>query len=82
MKESYWGYFLVLFGVFIIVILLLVRNITTNNAEDYFNEKEITEQAMVDAIDYGYFRYFGELRINKEKFEENFIRRFGNSWCR
>ena len=34
---------------------------------------------MVDAVDYGYFRYFGEVRINKEKFEESFIRRFADA---
>ncbi len=79
MKEAYWGYWLVILGVFVAVILLLVRNVTSNNTEDYYNGKEIVEQAMVDAIDYGYFRYFGELRINKEKFMENFVRRFADS---
>ncbi len=79
MKEAYWGYWIVILGVFVAVILLLVRNVTSNNTEDYYNGKEIVEQAMVDAIDYGYFRYFGELRINKEKFIENFTRRFADS---
>ncbi len=76
MKESYWGYWLIVLGIFVVVILLLVRNVTSNNTEDYYNGKEIAEQSMVDAIDYGYFRYFGELRINKEKFMESFLRRF------
>ena len=40
MKESYWGYFLVLFGVFVVVILLLIRNITSNNTEDYLMKKK------------------------------------------
>ena len=41
--------------------------------------KEVTEAAMVDAVDYGYYRDYGELRINKEKFVENFLRRFSEA---
>lgn len=78
MKETYWGYWIIILGVFIVVILLLIQNVTTNNTEDYFNAKEISEQAMVDAIDYAYYREYGELKINKEKYIENFIRRFAD----
>ena len=31
---------------------------------------------MVDAVDLGYYRNYGELKINKEKFIESFLRRF------
>ena len=34
---------------------------------------------MIDAVDYGYYRESGELRINKEKFVENFLRRFAEN---
>ena len=34
---------------------------------------------MVDAIDYAYYRQSGELRINREKFVESFLRRFAEN---
>jgi len=34
---------------------------------------------MIDAIDYGVYRQYGDIRIVKEKFVENFIRRFSES---
>ena len=76
MKEAYWGYWLMVLGVFIIVVLLLVQNFTSTNTQDYYMVKEITESAMTDAVDYGYYRDYGEVKINKEKFEEVFLRRF------
>ncbi|MBQ6841435.1 MAG: hypothetical protein IJO63_04910 [Bacilli bacterium] len=76
MKEAYWGYWLVVLGVFIIVVLLLVQSFTSSNTQDYYLVKTITEAAMEDAIDFAYYRQYGELKINKEKFYESFLRRF------
>ena len=79
MKDSYWGYWLILLGIFIVVIMMLVQNLTTTSTQDYYLLKEINEAAMVDAIDYSYYRKFGEIRINKEKFYESFLRRFAET---
>ncbi len=79
MKESYWGYWLTLLGIFVIVIMLLIQNITSSNTQDYYLVKEITEAAMIDAVDYGYYREYGEVRIIKEKFVESFVRRFAET---
>jgi len=79
MKESYWGYWLILLGVFIIIIMLVIQNVTSSNTQDYYLVKEITEASMIDAVDYGYYRQYGEVRINKEKFVESFLRRFAES---
>lgn len=79
MKESYWGYWLILLGVFVIVIMLIIQNITSSNTQDYYLVREITEASMIDAVDYGYYRKYGEVRIIKEKFIENFLRRFAES---
>ena len=76
MKEAYWGYWLVVLGVFIIVVLLLVQSFTSTNTQDYYLIKTITEASMEDAIDWAYYRQYGEAKINKEKFYESFIRRF------
>lgn len=79
MKEAYWGYWLIALGAGIIIIMMLVSNVSATNTQDYYVLKEISEAAMVDAVDYGYYRESGELRINKEKFVENFLRRFAES---
>ncbi len=79
MKETYWGYWLILLGVFVVVIMMLISNITTQNTEDYYLVKEVTEAAMIDAVNYGYFREYGELKIDREKFIESFLRRFAEN---
>jgi len=79
MKESFWGYWLIVLGIFVIIIMMLIQNYTTTNTQDYYLLKEATEGAMIDAIDYAYYRKYGELRINKEKFVENFLRRFAET---
>lgn len=79
MKEAYWGYWLIALGVFVVIIMLLIQNVTSNSTEDYYTVKQLSEAAMIDAIDYAYYREYGELKINKEKFAENFVRRFSEA---
>ena len=79
MKESFWGYWLIILGVFIITIMMLISNITTKNTQDYYLIKEVTEASMVDAVNYGYYRKYGELKIDREKFIESFLRRFAEN---
>lgn len=79
MKESLWGYWLILLGIIIITVMILLQNYTTTNQQDYYLAKEITYAAMYDSIDYGHYKKYGELKIVKEKFVENFIRRFAES---
>ncbi len=76
MKESFWGYWIILLGVFVIVIMMLVSNVTTNTTQDYYLIKEVTEASMVDAVDLAYYRHYGELKINADRFVELFLRRF------
>ena len=79
MRESYWGYWIILLGIFVNVILMLVSNVTTTNTQDYYLIKEVTEASMVDAVDLGYYRTTGELKINSDKFVESFLRRFAEN---
>ena len=79
MKEAYWGYWLVILGVFVVVIMLLIQNVTSNNTEDSYTVRQISEAAMIDAIDFAYYREYGELKINREKFIESFLRRFSET---
>ena len=79
MSQSVWGYWLIALGIGVITVMMLVQNYTTINQEDYYLLKEVTQAAMNDAIDYSHYRQHGELKIHREKFIENFIRRFSES---
>lgn len=79
MKESYWGYWLVMLGILVIGVMLLISSTTTGTTQDYYELKETASSSMVDAVDYSYYRLYGDLKISKEKFIENFIRRFSES---
>ena len=79
MKESYWGYGLILLGILVIGVMLLVNSSTTGTTQDYYMLKEVTQASMIDAVDYSYYRLYGDVRISKQKFIENFIRRFSEN---
>ena len=79
MKESYWGYWLVMLGILVIGVMLLISSTTTGTTQDYYELKETASASVIDAVDYSYYRLYGDLKISKEKFIENFIRRFSES---
>lgn len=79
MKESIWGYWLIMLGISVLTIMMLLQNYTTINQEDYYLLKEVTQAALYDSIDYNYYNKYGELKINREVFIEMFERRFANS---
>jgi len=79
MKETVWGYWIVALGIFVIVVMMLLQNFTTTSQQDYYLLREITNASMHEAIDLAHFRKTGELRIIKEKFVENWIRRFADT---
>lgn len=76
MKESIWGWWFIALGLFVMAIVMLVTDMTTTSEQDYYMIKEISESSMFEAVDYAFYRKYGELRINSEKYMENFIRRF------
>ena len=79
MKWSFASVGLIVFGLIGLAIIILFQNITTNNENDYYLLKEVTEASMIDAINMDYYRETGELKITKEKFVEIFTRRFAES---
>ncbi|MDD3048862.1 MAG: DUF5411 family protein [Bacilli bacterium] len=82
MKESFWGIFVVALGIIGIAVVNSFQTITTTNEQNYYLLKEVTEASMFDAVDLGYYRTYGEIKIMKEKFVENFTRRFAESFGR
>lgn len=79
MKWSFATVGIILLGLIGVSIILLFQQITTTNENDYYLLKEVTEAAMIDSIDISYYRETGNLKIIKEKFVENFTRRFAES---
>lgn len=79
MKESFWGATIVGIGIFSIFFLYLFQSITNTDEHNYHLLKEATEAAMIDALDLSEYRETGEIKIDREKFVENFLRRFAES---
>jgi len=79
MKYTFWAYGLIALGVAILVGLRFVNDMTTTSEADYYLTKEVMQASMLDSIDYGVYRRYGDIRIIKDKFVENFIKRFSES---
>ncbi len=65
-----------------VMALLLINVISSGSSGselDYYLVKETTEASMIDAIDVSYYRQTGQLRMDKDKFAESFLRRFADS---
>jgi len=58
---------------------MLFQDVTNTNEQNYYLVKEVTQAAMIDAVDMAYYRQTGEIAINKDKFAENFVRRYAES---
>lgn len=79
MKETFWGTAVVVLGLFAIFFLYFFQSITNTDEHNYHLLKEATENAMWDALDLASYRESGVIRIDREKFVENFLRRFAES---
>lgn len=79
MKESYWGYLVIVIGIVAILVIFFFQNITNADEQNYALLKETTEAAMFDAVDMETYTNEGTIRINREKFVENFVRRFAEN---
>lgn len=79
MKETYWGYWLIILGILILGVMLLVNSTSTSSTQDYYTIKEVTQASMIDAIDFAYYRLWGDVKMSEQKFVENFLRRFADN---
>ena len=79
MKESFWGAMIIMFGVIAITFIYFFQNITNTDQQNYTLLRETTEAAMYDAIDNVEYQKTGNIKINAEKFIENFTRRFAEN---
>lgn len=86
MKESIWGYAIIVLGILAVGIIWFFANVTRTDQHNYNLLKETTEAAMIDAVDLAAYRACKAddpksecIRIDEEKFVENFIRRFAEN---
>lgn len=79
MKESFWGILVVGVGIVMIFFIYLFQSLTNTEEHNYTLLKETTEAAMYDAFDLPTYHTTGEIRIDAEKFVENFYRRFAEN---
>ena len=79
MKESFWSVLIVMLGVLSIAFIYFFQTITSTDEQNYTILKEVTEAAMWDSVDWAEYRATGNTRIHREKFVENFQRRFADS---
>lgn len=79
MKETYWLILILILGIICIAFINFFQTYTNTDEQNYMLLKEVTEASMYDAIDMNAYKLHGQLRINREKFVESFVRRFSES---
>jgi hypothetical protein len=79
MKESLWGALIVGLGVVAIAFIFFFQSLTNTDEHNYNLLRETAEAAMYDAFDLASFREYDIVRIDREKFVENFVRRFAEN---
>lgn len=76
MHESFWSMFIIGLGIISVSFIIFFQNLTSIDEQNYTLLREATEAAMYDAVDLAAYRKDGTIRIDREKFVENFVRRF------
>ena len=84
MKYLYWGFVLIMFGLFGLVFIVIFESITINNESEYYVLKEAMEASMLEAVDWACYRIGNDcgpydVKISEQKFVENFTRRYAAS---
>ncbi|MBQ4634099.1 MAG: hypothetical protein IJB71_01985 [Bacilli bacterium] len=79
MKESIWGYLVIVIGIVMIFIIIFLQNTTNIDEHNMSLLKETTEASMTDAIDWNSYKSSGVVKISQGAFIESFIRRFAEN---
>lgn len=79
MKETYWLVLILILGIICIAFINFFQTYTNTDEQNYMLLKEVTEAAMYDSIDMTAYKLHEQVVINREKFVENFVRRFSES---
>ena len=76
MNSSFWSVFVIGLGIVSVSFIIFFQNLTSIDEQNYSLLRETTEAAMYDSVDLATYRAYGIVRIDREKFVENFVRRF------
>ena len=79
MKESMWGYMVIVLGVLAIGVIWFIANSTRTDQHNFNLLRETVEASMLDAVDLSIYRETGEVEINETMFIESFLRRFADN---
>lgn len=79
MKESFWAYFIVVLGMIAIAFIFLFQTLTSTDEQLMTLLDESVKGAMYDAVDFPAYREDETIRIDADKFVENFLRRFSQN---
>lgn len=79
MKESIWGYMVIVLGVLAIGVIWFMANTTRTDQHNFYLLRETVEASMLDAVDLSIYRETGEIEINETMFIESFLRRFADN---
>ncbi len=79
MKESVWGYLVIIIGIVLIFLIFFFQNTTNIDEHNMSLLKETSEASMNDAIDWETYKNNGAVRIDQGIFIESFIRRFAEN---
>lgn len=87
MKYTFYGFGLIMAGLFGMFFIVMFQDITINNESEYYVLKEAMEAAMLESVDWACYRMgeefggceYDEVKISEQKFVENFTRRYAAS---
>ena len=79
MKESIWGYMIIVLGIIAILVLWFFANVTNSDQHNYTLLKETVESAMLDSVDMAIYKESGTIKMDEAVFVENFVRRFAEN---
>lgn len=79
MKESMWGYLVIVLGVLTIGVIWFFASSTRTDQHNFNLLKETVEAAMLDAVDLADYRKDGTIRMDETMFVESFLRRFADN---
>ena len=79
MKESMWGYMVIVLGILAIGVIWFIANTTRTDQHNFYLLRETVEASMLDAIDLAKYRESGEIIMDEPTFIESFVRRFGEN---
>lgn len=79
MKESMWGYLIIVLGILSIGVIWFIANSTRTDQHNFNLLKETVEASMLDSVDLATYRENGTVRMDEIMFVESFLRRFAAS---